>query len=102
MARGKRIGTVHIVAENVFDLTRKGEDRRLFRLANRLHRTTRTDVISRLLLFQPGDVYSAETVRETERLLRGNRYLYDVEIHPLAEDATKIDLEVVTRDVWTL
>lgn len=102
IARGKRIGTVHIVTENVFDLSRKGENRRLFRLANRLHRRTRTDVISRLLLFQPGDVYSAETVRETERLLRSNRYLYDVEIRTLAEDERKIDLEVVTRDVWTL
>jgi Surface antigen variable number repeat len=102
ISRGKKIGSVHIVTENVFDPNRKGENRRLFRLANHLHRTTRTEVVSRQLLFQPGDPYSAETVRETERLLRSNRYFYDVEIRTVAEDATKIDLEVLTRDVWTL
>jgi hypothetical protein len=102
ITRGKRIGAVHIVTVNVFDPARPGENRRLFRLANRLHRTTRSAVVSRQLLFQPGDVYSPETVRETERLLRSNRYFYDVVIRTTAEDANKIDLEVLTRDVWTL
>jgi hypothetical protein len=99
---GKKIGTVHIVTENIFDPARPGERRRLFRLVNRLHRTTRPEVIQHQLLFQPGDAFSAETVRETERLLRGNRYLYEATIRPIAEDADRVDLEVITRDVWTL
>jgi hypothetical protein len=99
---GKKIGTVHIVTENIFDPTRPSERRRLFRLVNRLHRTTRPEVIQHQLLFQPGDAFSAETVRESERLLRGNRYLYEATIRPIAEDADRVDLEVITRDVWTL
>ncbi|MBV8199842.1 MAG: hypothetical protein JOZ15_04385 [Acidobacteria bacterium] len=98
----KKIGAVHIVTENIFDPAKPGERRRLFRLVNRLHRTTRPEVIQQQLLFQPGDVFSPETVRETERLLRSNRFLYEATIRPVAESADRVDLEVVTRDVWTL
>ncbi len=110
-AAGKRIGAIHIVVENIFDPSRPGERRRLFRLVNRLHRTTRPEVIQRQLLFQPGDAFSPETVRESERLLRANRYLYEATIRPIlsaapaaaaGDDAGKVDVEVVTRDVWTI
>ena len=101
-AAGKTIGAVRIVTGNIFDPSRPDERRLLFRLVNRLHRTTRPEVIQHQLLFQPGDAFSPETVRESERLLRANRYLWDVAIHPVAEDAGKVDLEVLTRDVWTL
>jgi hypothetical protein len=104
-AAGKKIGAIHIVTENIFDPSRPDERRRVFRLVNRLHRTTRPEVIQRQLLFQSGDTYSPETVRETERLLRNNRYLYEATIRPLGpagQDPSLIDLEVVTRDVWTL
>jgi hypothetical protein len=101
-AAGKKIGTVHIVTENIFDPSRPGERRGVFRLVNRLHRTTRPEVIQHQLLFQPGDTYSPETLRESERLLRGNRYLYEATIRTVAEDERKVDLEVLTRDVWTL
>jgi hypothetical protein len=99
---GKKIGDVHIVPKNIFDPSRPGERRRLFRLVNRLHRTTRPEVIQHQLLFRPGDTFSPETVRESERLLRNNRFLYEATIRPIGEDAQKVDLEVVTRDVWTL
>jgi hypothetical protein len=102
VAAGKKIGAIHIVTENIFDPKRPGERHRLFRLVNRLHRTTRPEVIQHQLLFQSGDSFSPETVRETERMLRANRYLYEATIRPVAEDAQKVDLEVLTRDVWTL
>jgi outer membrane protein assembly factor BamA len=101
-AAGKRIGTVHVVTENIFDPRKPGEGRGLFRLVNRLHRTTRPEVIERQLLFQPGDTFSPEAARETERLLRANRFLYEASIHPVDGDGGKVDLEVLTRDVWTL
>jgi hypothetical protein len=101
-AAGKKIGAVHIVTENIFDPKRPGERRGVFHLVNRLHRTTRPEVIQRQLLFRSGDPYQPETLRESERLLRANRYLYEATIRPIAEDASKVDLEVVTRDVWTL
>jgi len=99
---GSIIGSVHVVNHDIFDTDRPEENRRLFRLANRLHRTTRGKVIERQLLFKPGDVFSPELVAESARLLRTNDYLYDVEVKPTLRQDGKVDVEVVTRDVWTL
>jgi hypothetical protein len=99
---GSIIGEVHIDAQDLFDPQKPSEDGRLFHLANRLHRSTRTGVIERQLLFKPGDVFSPELVAESARLLRQNDYLYDVDIRPVLREDGKVDVEVTTRDVWTL
>lgn len=96
------IGDVILRIGDVFDTENPKEDRFLFRLANRLHRTTREEVIERQLLFKPGDRYSRHALDESERLLRQNRYLYDVKIRPVRYGDGQVDLEVLTRDVWTL
>src|SRR6185503_10934152 len=56
----------------------------------------------RQLLFHPGDVFSPELIAESARLLRQNDYLYDVDIRPVLRQDGKVDVEVKTRDVWTL
>src|SRR3954470_24042675 len=99
---GTVIAEVHVVNRDIFDTSRPEEDHLLFRLANRLHRTTRGTVIERQLLFKPGDVFSPELVAESARLLRTNDYLYDVDVKPTLRQDGKVDVEVVTRDVWTL
>ncbi len=99
---GSVIAEVHVAPRNIFDPRQDGENRRIFRLANLLHRTTRAKVIERQLLFRPGDVFSPELVEESARLLRTNDYLYDVEMKPALRPDGKVDVEVVTRDVWTL
>jgi outer membrane protein assembly factor BamA len=99
---GSLIGEVRVAAKDIFDPDEPGEDRKLFHLANRLHRTTRTGVIERQLLFKPGDVFSPELIEESARLLRANDYLYDVSIQPVLRGDGKVDVEVATRDVWTL
>ncbi|HEX3552116.1 MAG TPA: POTRA domain-containing protein [Thermoanaerobaculia bacterium] len=99
---GSVIAEVHVVPHNIFDPGQDGENRRIFRLANLLHRTTRARVIERQLLFRPGDFFSPELVEESARLLRTNDYLYDVEMKPALRPDGKVDVKVVTRDVWTL
>jgi outer membrane protein assembly factor BamA len=99
---GTVIGEVRVVSKDIFDAGKPGEDNRIFRLANRLHRTTRIGVIERQLLFRPGEVFSPELVEESARLLRANDYLYDVDIQPVMREDGKVDVEVATRDVWTL
>ena len=99
---GSVIGEVRVVAQDIFDAKNPGEGNRLFRIANRLHRTTRPGVIQSQLLFRPGDVFSPELVEESARLLRTNDYLYDVAIQPVLRGDGKVDVEVKTRDVWTL
>lgn len=101
-ADGARIGTIRIDARNIFELSDPRESGALFQLANALHIRTREDVIREALLFKPGDLVSARVIDETERLLRTNRSLYDVEIHPAAYKDGVVDIEVVTRDTWTL
>ena len=100
-ARGLRIGAILIETYDVFDLNDPAENKLLYRLANRLHVQTRPQVIERQLLFRSGELLSVRLIEETERLLRGNRYLYDVSIEPGAEVDGVVDLIVRVRDTWS-
>lgn len=101
-AAGLRFGQIRVRAEDIFDSSDAREDRWLFRLANRLHRQTRPEVIERALLFKSGEPVSVRLIEETERLLRSQRYLYDVKFRVLEVHDGVVDLEVVTRDTWSL
>jgi hypothetical protein len=97
-----RIGSIRIENRNVFDPEDPAEDRWLYRLANSLHVRTRPQVIESQLLFVEGDVYSEQVARESERILRGNRYIGDAKIEPVHYEDGVVDLNVKTTDVWTL
>lgn len=99
---GARIGQVTIKVQDIFDTSRPEEDTRLFRLANRWHINTRESTVLDRLLVRSGDPYRASVIRESERLLRDTRYLYDATITPVRYVDGTVDLEVLTRDVWTL
>ena len=101
-AAGATVGQIRIVNQDIFDTTDPREDKLLFRWANALHVRTRAGVIERALLFKSGDKVSQRLLEETERLLRSNRYLYDVRFRPTAYQDGVVDIEVVTRDTWTL
>jgi hypothetical protein len=101
-AAGAVIGEIRISAQDIFDTSDPKEDYALFRAANRLHVQTRPDVIRRALLFAPGEKLSMRKIEETERLLRTNRYLYDVQFRPVPVSDGVVDIEVVTRDTWSL
>lgn len=101
-AAGLRIGEVRIVAQDIFDTADAQEDRALFRLANRLHRVTRPEVVRRELLFASGEPLDARRIDESERRLRGLRLFHEVRIVPLAVHDNRVDLEVRTRDTWSL
>ena len=101
-AAGAIIGRIVVNPQDIFDTDDPAEDKALFRLANRLHIQTRPEIIRRQLLFKPGERVSARIIDETERLLRGNRYLHDVQIRPIEYRDGVVDIEVSTRDNWTL
>ena len=100
-AAGARIGEIRITPRDIFDTSNPKEDRWLFRWANRLHGVTRPEVIERALLFKPGEPVSRRLIDETERLLRGKSFLYDVQIRPVAVRDGVVDIEVLTRDTWS-
>ena len=101
-AAGARFGEIRIVARDIFDTDDPAEDKLLFRWANALHIQTRPGVVKRSLLFKTGDPVSVRLIEETERLLRGVRYFYDVKFRPVAVHDGVVDVEVETRDTWSL
>jgi hypothetical protein len=101
-AAGAVIGEIRVVTEDIFDTSDPQEDHLLFRWANALHIQTRPSVIRRALLFKPGDVVSVRVIEETERILRSNNYLYDVKFRPIAYHDGVVDIEVMTRDTWSI
>ena len=103
-AQGAKIGTIDIEVEDIFDPRNPGERAAPYRWANDLHLRTHKDAIRSQLLFVEQQPYSHQKVAETERLLRGRRYLYDAWIEPACyhpADRT-VDLHVRVRDVWSL
>jgi hypothetical protein len=102
LSAGTLIGSITIKALDIFDTSIPEENTALFRLANTLHINTRAKTIERQLLFEAGLAYDPRLLRETERLLRQTRYLREAWVTPVALQDGKVDLEVITRDVWTL
>ncbi len=100
-ASGARIGQVTTRGLPIFDPNAPGEDKSLYRLADKWHIDTRDSVIEAQLLFQPGDLYSRRKLDETERNLRDLRFIREPEIRIVAYHDGLVDLEVVTHDVWT-
>lgn len=96
------VGEVRLVKNNVFDTSNPQENNILYRLVNRLHMITKDSTIRRQLLFESGEIYSQRLVDESERILRGNSYFYDVSIKPVDRRDGVVDLLVSTSDVWTL
>ncbi len=100
--QGVKIRSVRVIAQNIFDPDDNAENNRLYMFVNRLHIQTREDVISRVLLFHPGETVSRQKIDETERILRSVRYLYDVHIKAVNLADGAVDIEVRTRDTWRL
>ncbi len=99
---GMAISAIHITTLPIFDNQNPKENYLLYQWINRIHRQTRPDVIRQQLLLHEGDRLSLRLVKETERLLRENSYLFDALIIPHQVCRNKIQLQVITRDLWTL
>ncbi len=105
-----RVGSIAVVRQDVFNTDDPRENNAAFRLANRWHILSREGLLRGLLLFREGDVVTADTIAESERVLRSKSYLYDARIvanrvcagNGEREATAVIDLVVVTRDVWSL
>ncbi len=71
-------------------------------LANRLHVPTREAAVRAQLLFRPGERFEQRRIEETERNLRSLRFLQEPEVHPVRYHDGVVDLEIRSRDVWTM
>jgi outer membrane protein assembly factor BamA len=106
---GVRIGKIHNTHLPVFDLSDPRENNWLYRWANKFHADTKAKVINNQLLIKTDDIYEDRLLKETARILRHQKYLYDVILRPvrrcnesaIAQGLATVDVEVVTRDVWS-
>jgi hypothetical protein len=101
-AAGAVIGSIDIDVRNIFDGSDPRESNGLYRLANKLHVRTKRSTIRAQLLFASGDRYAARKLAETERALRLLSYIYDARVVPIRYADGKVDIKVITKDVWTL
>lgn len=98
----KTVRKIYINTLPIFDTTDEKENFALYRWANRIHIFTRPRVIERMLLFSTGEKVNEHQLDESERILRGERYVSDSTIRVVRDCQDSVDLEVITREVWTL
>ena len=101
-AQGYRIGAVHIVVDNVFDLNNPAQNRWYARLADKLHIRTHPRAIREQLLFKSGDPVDPRVIYESVRRLHALRYLRASSIRPESCSARRVDVGVRVKDAWTL
>lgn len=100
---GRPIAAVRYRTVPVFDPDDPRENNALYRFLNRIHVNTREQVVASQLLFQAGDSVRADTIAETERLLRARPYLNNASVYAVGDCGEGGVLLLVTvRDVWTL
>ncbi|WP_158678850.1 POTRA domain-containing protein [Pseudoalteromonas sp. T1lg75] len=98
----RQIGHIHFIQNNIFNTDLPSEDNWLFHLANKMHIMTEPQVLKNILLFGEGDPYDPELLKESERLLRQQGYLYDAQISASERCEEYIDVVITTRELWTL
>ncbi|WP_299878065.1 hypothetical protein [uncultured Cocleimonas sp.] len=96
------VGDITVNAEDVFDLNNPRESKTIHRVANKLHVSTKPKVIRRQLLFKQGDKFLPRKLSESERLIRSNRYIQDVDVTPYELCGNRVKILVNTTDKWTL
>jgi len=99
---GAVIGDITISNGSIFNLDDPDENKWIYQIANKIHATTQPDVIRQQLLFKPGDDFSPQALDESERILRNNGYIQEVTIQPVRIENGVAQIDVRTKDTWTL
>jgi hypothetical protein len=73
----------------------------LLKAGNGIHIKTRNMIIRNLLLFHPQEPFDSLKVRESERLIRGQRYVREVYFTPVM-DGESVDIYIREYDVWSI
>jgi hypothetical protein len=95
---GKVITAIEITIKKVFEDPNLGF---IYRGANAIKIQTRERVIRREILLSEGDIYNEFMVRESERFLRQQKFLTNVNIKAMP-DGDGVKLVVFVQDTWTL
>lgn len=80
--RGHTIGTLTFVTLPIFNEQDPRENNAVYRFLNRTHILTKPGPIERQLLFRAGEPLDDKIIYESERILRGDNFLYDAMVLP--------------------
>lgn len=74
------------------------------KFGNSIHIKSRESTIRNLLLFNPNDPLDSLVVKESERLVRGQRYIRKVLLEPVAISANSdsVDINIRVLDSWSI
>lgn len=104
----KRIRSIHfkkvaVLDGSVLDTTLT-KTTGIGKAANALHVNTRTRVLRKLLMFREGDRVSANTMADSERLIRQLRYIQDalIIVKTSEADHNEVDVYVITQDRFSV
>jgi hypothetical protein len=104
---GKTIRHIHIVTLDPFGNsigdTIKASLNFLSRAGNSFHIKTRPVTIRNMLLFRQNHAFDSLLVKESERLVRSNRYITDVSffVRQTSEDGDSVDIFIRELDSWS-
>lgn len=105
---GKIIRHIHITTLNPFgysvsDTTLK-PDKPILKWGNSIHMKTRHFALRNFLMFRKNQPLDSLLIRESERLIRRQRYIRSVAItvRPIASSADSVDVYIRALDAWSL
>ncbi|NBL64324.1 hypothetical protein GV828_03800 [Flavobacterium sp. NST-5] len=105
---GKIIRNIYITTLDPFGFSEKDTTRKPRnwgeRLGNRIHLKTKEFTIRNLLLFKKNTPLDSLIVRESERLVRSQRYIRSVDINPKISPTSSdsVDIYIRALDSWSL
>lgn len=105
---GKVVRTIHISTFDPFgyyvqDTSLKPKSFYL-KAGNWLHIKTQHGIIKNLLLFKENEIFDSLLVKESERLVRSQKYLRDVLFYSVltSPNSDSVDVFINTYDVWSI
>lgn len=105
--QGKIIRNIDIVTLDPFGFseadTLKVPTTKLERIGNKLHLKSKKFTIRNFLLFEQGQLFDSLLVKESERLIRSQKYVRRVLIYPVPTSSVdSVDVMVRELDYWTI
>lgn len=74
----------------------------LYRGGNQIHKKTMRITIRNLLLFHANEPLDALLLKESERLMRNQRYIHDVEFNVIPVSNDSVDVYIRELDLWSV
>lgn len=97
----RRIREIRLLISDVYT-EEQAQESSWANFINKYHITTRESVIRKKILFKEGDVLDKDLIEQSERKLRRFQFLNEAEIEVIPVDDQSVDVEVRTRDAWSL